>query len=146
MIDRTPPAKETGKGTIRVLIVSAVDADCEQLRQILSPNKWMLFPVPTVEAARRQLRATADVFCVVVCERDLLSGSWRDLAGDLAAMPDPPFLIVSSQVADEQLWAEVLQVGAYDVLVKPFEPGEVRRVLTSAWEPMPCRASQCHLS
>ena len=48
-------------------------------------------------------------------------------------MMDPPLLIVTSRFADERLWAEALNVGAYDVLAKPFERDEVNRVLTSAW-------------
>lgn len=36
-------------------------------------------------------------------------------------------------MADERLWAEVLNLGGYDVLPTPFEPDEVTRVCTGAW-------------
>jgi FixJ family two-component response regulator len=42
-------------------------------------------------------------------------------------------LIVTSRLADEHLWAEALNLGAYDVLAKPFDQEEVIRVLSSAW-------------
>jgi DNA-binding response OmpR family regulator len=51
----------------------------------------------------------------------------------LRNMKDPPFLIVASPFADERLWAEALNVGAYDVLAKPFDANEVIRTLSSAW-------------
>jgi len=43
-------------------------------------------------------------------------------------------LIVTSQFADEQLWAEALSLGAYDVLAKPYRVEEVERSLSSALE------------
>ena len=42
-------------------------------------------------------------------------------------------LIVTSRLADEYLWAEALNLGAYDMLAKPFDASEVVRVLGSAW-------------
>jgi DNA-binding response OmpR family regulator len=45
----------------------------------------------------------------------------------------PPLLIVASRTADEYLWAEALNLGAYDVLSKPYHPAEVIRVLSMAW-------------
>jgi DNA-binding response OmpR family regulator len=52
----------------------------------------------------------------------------------ISCLPDPPFLIVTSRLADEQLWAEALNVGAYDVLAKPFDATEVMRTVSSAWQ------------
>lgn len=66
---------------------------------------------------------------VLICDSDLTDGSWRDLLNELATMPNPPKLIVTSRLADEQLWAEVLNLGGYDVLAKPFESEEVVRVV-----------------
>ena len=48
-------------------------------------------------------------------------------------LPDPPSLIVTSRLADERLWAEALNLGAYDVLAKPFPPTEAMRVIGAAW-------------
>jgi DNA-binding response OmpR family regulator len=45
----------------------------------------------------------------------------------------PPVLIVTSRVADDYLWVEALNLGAYDVLAKPFDLTEVTRILSSAW-------------
>jgi DNA-binding response OmpR family regulator len=40
---------------------------------------------------------------------------------------------VTSRVADDSLWAEVLNLGAYDLLMKPFDLTEVFRVVSLAW-------------
>jgi DNA-binding response OmpR family regulator len=37
-------------------------------------------------------------------------------------------LIVTSRLADDRLWAEALNLGAYDVIAKPFEASEVVRI------------------
>jgi FixJ family two-component response regulator len=42
-------------------------------------------------------------------------------------------LIVTSGLADAHLWAEVLNLGGYDVLAKPFDDQEVQRVVAGAW-------------
>jgi DNA-binding response OmpR family regulator len=43
-----------------------------------------------------------------------------------------PLLLVTSRHADENLWAEVLNLGGYDVLLKPFDGAEVTRVVAMA--------------
>jgi len=63
---------------------------------------------------------------VVICEKSLPDGEWKDLLGKT------PRLIVTSHAADEALWAEVLNLGGYDVLAQPFDEQEVRRVVAMA--------------
>jgi len=41
-------------------------------------------------------------------------------------------LVVTSKLADESLWAEVLNLGGDDVLAQPFDHEEVTRVVRSA--------------
>jgi len=43
-------------------------------------------------------------------------------------------LIVASRLADDRLWAEALNLGAWDVLAKPFDRREVFRSVKSAWQ------------
>jgi FixJ family two-component response regulator len=70
----------------------------------------------------------------VVCERNLAHGDWKDVLEVTASRPDRPPLIVTSRLADEYLWAEVLNLGGFDVLAKPLDKQEVSRVLNFAWE------------
>ena len=55
---------------------------------------------------------------VVICERDLSPGSWVDMLKEGRLLPNAPSLIVTSRLADDKLWAEALNLGAYDVLAK----------------------------
>jgi DNA-binding response OmpR family regulator len=100
-------------------------------RILCSDSKWTLRPCATVESAIGAL--CHERIPLVVTERDLAPGSWRDILENTLLRPDPPFLIVTSRLADERLWAEVLNLGAYDVLAKPFDASEVMRALASAW-------------
>jgi len=53
---------------------------------------------------------------VLLCERDHSDGNWEDLLKATARLPDPPNLVVFSRLADEVLWAKVLNLGGFDVL------------------------------
>ena len=71
---------------------------------------------------------------VVVCERDLPDGTWRDVLAAAGSLRCPPPVIVTSRLADDRLWAEVLNLGGYDVLAKPLDAQELTRTLSLAWE------------
>jgi len=49
-------------------------------------------------------------------------------------MPLPPKFIVSSRLADEYLWVEVLNLGGHNVLSTPFDAREVSYVVRYAAE------------
>jgi DNA-binding response OmpR family regulator len=70
--------------------------------------------------------------CVIFCEHSLPDGSWTRILEVIEDCSAPPLLIVTSRLADDRLWAEVLNLGGFDVLAKPFNEREVRHVLASA--------------
>src|ERR1019366_5441293 len=70
---------------------------------------------------------------VLLCERDLTQGTWTDVLEHIQALPNTPSLIVTSRLADDRLWAEALNLGAWDVLAKPFSHIEVIRSVHAAW-------------
>lgn len=135
------PASGAGNNSerIRVLSVGPMEADHDALSQIMSGSGWPLCPesqwvldsAPGVPSALAHLAAHKTA--IVVCESELGAATWRELREQLALLPDPPFLIVASRLADERLWAEALNLGAYDVLAKPFDANEVVRTLSQAW-------------
>src|SRR5258708_1703459 len=98
---------------------------------MLSRPKWIVHKARSLTSAKTKLR-TRNSFPVVLCERDLSPDSWREMLEYLRDMNDPPLLVVTSHLADERLWAEALNLGAYDVLAKPFDAVEVTRILSSA--------------
>ena len=119
-----------------VLAVGLLPADRVRLREILSQGNWKLHEVSDCGEALALLRDES--VPVLLCERDQADGNWEDLLKATARLPAPPNLIVFSRMADESLWAEVLNLGGFDVLMTPFEPEEVLRVTFSAWSRWEC--------
>ena len=70
----------------------------------------------------------------MVCESNLPDGSWKDVIDRTARAANPPAVIVTSRLADDRLWSEVLNRGGYNVLLKPFRALEVLRDVNLAWQ------------
>jgi DNA-binding NtrC family response regulator len=104
--------------------------DLHSLSDILAGERWTIQFAQSCGDALRIIQ-TQDL-AVVACEHELPDGSWRDLFSLAASLADPPPVVVVSRHADENLWAEVLNLGGYDVLSKPFEKNEVSRVMDMA--------------
>jgi DNA-binding NtrC family response regulator len=114
-----------------VLTVNLCHEDCVSLARILVGSNWVLTGVPSCQEALTFSRI--EPVSVVVCGPHMPDGSWNTLLHGLRELPDPPMVIVVSRFADECLWAEVLNLGGYDVLATPFDRSEVLRVLYLAW-------------
>jgi DNA-binding response OmpR family regulator len=115
---------------ILILSLSACAGDHETLAGILQPDGWTTHWASTLPGSTQLLRSHR--FSVIVSDHDLPPHSWKDLLTEVAALPKPPLIIVTSPYADDYLWAEALNLGAYDVLPKPFDAAEVRRTLSIA--------------
>jgi len=129
---KKPLALETGNAVIKLLAVLPGEEDHAQLDSMLPRQKWAIHKAHNLTSAVAQLKKYAPL-PLVVCDRDLWPGTWKDMLKRLDGLNDPPFLIVTSRLADEQLWAEALNLGAYDVLARPFDAQEVNRTLSSAF-------------
>jgi DNA-binding response OmpR family regulator len=115
----------------RVLVVSSAPEDQAALAELLVSHSYPRYQASSVsEAADWLSRRSARV---VICDDELSDGHWQDLWEVLRWTPVPPVFIVSAYRADERLWAEVLNMGAYDVVAKPYRGGEVARVLAQAF-------------
>ena len=115
---------------VSALAVGAADEDQVNLEKIFTEWGWKL------HRARNRSEARAFLDCtpvrVVISEQELPEGGWREMLDDLLQRSEPPALVVTSRLADESLWAEVLNMGGYDVLAKPLDNEEVTRVVSAA--------------
>ncbi len=118
-------------GPVSILAVSPAEDDHLLLAHVFSHSNWRFEGVRTCAEASKSLAQSG--VAVVICAPELPDGSWRDLLARAARESVPPRLIVASRLADDALWAEVLDRGGYDVLSMPFEPPEVIRVVSLAW-------------
>jgi DNA-binding response OmpR family regulator len=113
-----------------LLIVSPDTEDTVSLERI-KERTWAIMRCNAVDLAINVLRAMP--LPIVLCDTDLTSSTWQEMLESTWLLADPPLLIVTSRVADDYLWAEALNLGAWDVLAKPFEAEEVNRVIGFAW-------------
>ncbi len=119
------------KPPARILSISEFQSDHTALRRIIDNTQWRLATADSCGEALQKL-GYLDVL-VVFCEGSLPDGNWKDVLESIKAFRESPLLVVTSRLADEPLWAEVLNLGGYDVLSKPFVEDEVLRVLASIW-------------
>ena len=108
-----------------VLIATTSSSHVNDLRRMLGPG----VEVRWAESCQEALRLLCvEPISVVLCDADLPDGGWRLTLRQAQGKP----VVVFSQFADESLWSEVLHFGAYDLLLLPFDAGEVRRVTAAA--------------
>jgi DNA-binding response OmpR family regulator len=100
--------------------------DHDSLKTILKPMRVLI----TAACNRREALLTIanQRFGLILCEAQL---NWKDILSYLADAVEPPRLVITSRM-NERLWAEALNLGTWDLLVKPFDGAEVRRVVASA--------------
>ena len=116
---------------VRVIVVSPLEEDRRRLDDILQSTNWTLFSAGDYENAMAILMERK--ISVVITEPLLSQGkTWLDLL-DRSLRPRGPRIVVAPHSGDDALWAEVLNLGGYDVLPKPFNKPEVIRVVSLAW-------------
>jgi DNA-binding response OmpR family regulator len=116
---------------VKVLLISPFDEDHQHLHDILKHSNWQQYGARTQREALEFL--SENTTPVVICESELTDGSWQDVLCQLGTMPCSPLLVVTSRMADDRLWSEVLNLGAYNVLAKPLNMKEVFHVVGLAW-------------
>ncbi len=117
---------------ITVLSVSPSRRDHECLESILDQSQWRLHCASSCQEAWKVLHETP--IDVILTERSFPGGlGWRDLLEEAAAMKEVPPVIVATRTVDDAFWMEVLSAGAFDLLTKPLDPNEVRRVIGLSW-------------
>lgn len=125
------PSPSSQREKITLLCVSQSREDESALHDIFVNPQWSLRHASGLHEASRLLFEGQP--SVVICDRKLSDGDWRELLTLASHCPCPPPVVVVSKNGDDALWAEVLNLGGYDVLLKPFEKAEVLRVITMAW-------------
>jgi len=114
-----------------ILAVFPPGEDRSLLHNILNNSRWQLVFTRTLEETKIALRSCS--VAVILSEGVLSDGhGWKDILYELQIMSNSPALIVADRLADEALWAEVLNLGGHDLLTKPFDAKELLHALTTA--------------
>jgi DNA-binding NtrC family response regulator len=117
--------------TVAVLAVIPDEGDRAALRAIFRHCNWILSFAGSIEETRRFLREEAAP--LILCDRDLPDGSWKDLMLAVKTFRHPPRLVVTARKEDDRLCAEALILGCHGVLSQPFDSGEMFGLLSRAW-------------
>ena len=127
---------------VKILAVNSAAKDWKVLWSIFEARErdpdtlveWSLIPRAAWRSALQVLHEGE--IPVVLCGTDSdIAGAagWKEVLQHLRDMSTPPVLILTSRLADDRLWAEALNLGAYDVLAEPFRDTEVVRSVTMAY-------------
>ena len=123
-----PPEAER---CVTVLAVSPHVEDHVHLAAIFGHSNWR---ISNAFGCREAIDFVSNNrVAVLISENVLPDGDWKKLLESLSSLHLPPLLIVAARHATDSLWAEALNLGAYDVLSKPFDRAEVARIVSLAW-------------
>ena len=131
-MDKQLAAARNPANVVTVLSVSPLAEDYFSLQAAFKHTEWALYQADGLASALAVIHRRT--IAVIICERNLSPGTWIELLEELRPLRNAPALIVTSRLADERLWAEALNLGAYDVLAKPFERRELVRSVSLAWQ------------
>jgi DNA-binding NtrC family response regulator len=127
---REDPSPECN-GLVGVLVSN--DGDYRRrIGTLFEAHGWRLHCANDLRETRSLLQNRAIPIAVV--DGDAASPSWREVMSDLSHLPcrNTPRLIVTSCHVDDALWAEVLNLGAYDLLVEPLREKQAGWVIAQA--------------
>ena len=114
----------------RILFVSGHHDDARRLSHMLRSLPIVLRHAESLRQARTKLQQ--EEFDVILTEASLPDGNWVDALHLAREIPREVQVIVTDPQADARFWAEVLNLGAYDLVAQPFYEPEVRRILYNA--------------
>jgi len=112
-----------------ILAALSLPEDRRLLRDIFGDSRLRL--TRTFPEFQNALRTSS---CeVVIAESRLCDGSrWTEVLYQMQSTGCPAPLIVADPQADDFLWAEVLNLGGFDLLASPFDPGELLHSVNAA--------------
>lgn len=125
----TMPAQHSG--IVGVSFVSPWKEDVARLHEIFDRTRWTLYHARDYREAASQLR-TLPVPIVIADAHIPPPGSWRDLLR-VSTPVGQPRVIVAAREPDDWFYNEVLVLGGYDILVKPFVQADVIHLVSIAW-------------
>lgn len=115
---------------VRVLCVGLREEDRSRLTVFFKGTKFDFVFVDTLHKANIKL-SQKDVYPVILTEKVLPDGVWKDVE-EISGNSN---VVVLCRLADEKLWAEVLNSGGHDVLNShPLHQRETCRSIVLAWE------------
>lgn len=115
-------------GTSPAVLLYSTDADIgKMIGSVANVQKWHLDVAEDIIEAVITIANNPPQ--VVLCDLDGPADILQTFLDVTTFGPAKVPLIVSSRLADERLWAEILNRGAFDLLMKPVDPHELCRLV-----------------
>jgi len=119
------------ENALAVLAVIPNQGDRDALRGLFRHSNWLVSFTNSIAETMRSLKESP--MAVVLCDRDLPDGSWKDLLAATQTVGRPPRVVLTSRLVDGRVWAEALSLGCHNVIPQPFLASELFPVLSFAW-------------
>ncbi len=104
--------------------------EAERASALLEPAQIRIYHAARLEDAAARLKLTKSR--VLLTDTAYKGGNWKDALQMAVRLRPPTALVVAARLANERLWIGVLELGAYDLIQKPFRADELRRILENA--------------
>jgi len=121
---------ENESGQTRVLAVASAEMCASLTRQLACLDVEVICVAHASEVAR--LVHAALTFQVVILPAAPPHMEWWTLWGELSLLHPRPSILVYARSTTFQLWAGVLESGAYDLVTEPFSDREIQDAVSRA--------------
>ena len=118
---------------MRLLLLGADFNDRQAIGSLLPPDSWKIICHSSVKELQG-VASTCGVIDVIVMNLESPVERSFDLIPLVKETCPKVEVILISRLAEEELWIESIQRGAYDLLSKPLEKSEFLRVIRNAVE------------
>ena len=116
----------------KLLVVSNVEKRA-RLLPLLESEEFNIDMAIGFQDGIRKL-STSHSYDLLIVDAELPDGSWKNLLLFVQNSEMDCEMIILARHGDPQLWAEVIQCGAYDLISEPVEQKEVAHIVRSALE------------
>lgn len=128
----TAPAHHDGAlPSIRLLVITSSDPFYTAFVDIASNAGWEIRRASTVQEGVDAVHSYS--MPLILFDWDENGEDWRQGVRRLAAVPNPPCILLASRCIDDNLRQEVLRFRGYDVLAKSADREQIVRSIEFAW-------------
>ena len=114
----------------RIFLVLTADRRT-RLLELLDGKGYQLVCAAGFEDACEKL-AGSMCYDLLFVDAELEDGRWQNLLECARSFGAVSAAVVCARLGDHQLWAEVLQSGAYDLMIEPYDEKEIARIVEGA--------------
>jgi DNA-binding NtrC family response regulator len=104
--------------------------EAERTSALMESALIRIYHAASLRDAEERLKLTRSR--ILLTNTTFRSGNWKDALQLTVNLRPKTALVLAARLADERLWIGALEHGAYDLIQKPFQADELRRVLENA--------------